>query len=162
MKEIKLSQQGKHKGKYVALVDDEDYEYLNQWRWRAWRCGNTHYVVRRERNPNKFIQMHRIILNTPDDMQVDHRDRNGLNNQKSNIRNCYNSDNQHNKISWAVSGFKGVYLNKYKMKSIRFRAMIQINRKTIHLGYFNTPEEAAKIYDKAAIENFGEFARTNF
>lgn len=156
MKEIKLTQ-----GK-VALIDDEDYDRLNQWRWYAWRCGNTYYAVRKKKNPTIFILMHRLILDTPSDMQVDHKDRNGLNNQKSNIRNCNNSDNQHNKIGWSKSGFKGVYLNTYKRKTIKFRAMIQNDGKYLHLGYYDTAEDAARAYDKAALIYFGEFARTNF
>jgi hypothetical protein len=118
--------------------------------------------VRHEKNPTKFILMHREILNTPENMDVDHKNRNGLDNQRLNIRNCSNAENQHNKIGWGKLGLKGVYLNTYKMKSIRFRAVIQVNKKYIHLGYFNTAEEAAREYDKAAINYFGEFARTNY
>lgn len=163
MKEIELGKQGsKHKGQFVALVDDEDFEYLNNFNWHAWKSGNVWYAIRKEKYPYRFILMHRVILNTPIGTQVDHADRNGLNNQKNNIRNCNSTENQHNKVGWSKSGFKGVYLVKYKTNPIRYRACIQINNKFIHLGYYNTAEEAAKEYDRVALLHFGSFARTNY
>ena len=87
MKQIKLSQQGKNKGKYVVLVDDEDFEYLNQWRWCAVKYTHTYYAVRYDK---KRISMHRLILDVPQNKLTDHRDSNGLNNQIKNIRPCTN------------------------------------------------------------------------
>lgn len=150
MKEIKLS-----KG-YAALVDDEDFEYLNQWKWYVYIDRSYKYAIRRDRNTGKRIKMHRIILNAPDNMLVDHIDHNGLNNQKTNIRLCTNSQNQWN-MKGRRNGFKGVSIDKY-----RFRSSIKYQGKTIHLGNFKTEIEAAIAYDKKAKELFGEFAYLNF
>ena len=85
MKEIILTQG------QVALVDDEDFEYLNQWKWCAIKSRKTYYTTRTIYIPCKMtVIMHRIIMNTPLDMTVDHIDHNGLNNQKYNLRICTN------------------------------------------------------------------------
>lgn len=95
MKEIKLSQSGKHKGKYVALVDDWNYEWLNQWKWNVQKSKYTYYARRyvRTKSGITIIFMHRLIMKTPDNLQCDHKNKNGLNNQEYNLRNCTNGQN---------------------------------------------------------------------
>ena len=95
MKEIKLSKNGwKYRGKYVALVDDADYEWLNEYNWKVMIRKHTNYAYRYENG--KFIYIHRVIMTTPDNLEVDHLDCNGLNNQKHNLRNCTRKENHNN------------------------------------------------------------------
>ncbi len=157
MKEIKLTQ-----GK-IALVDDEDFEYLNQFKWYILKGKYTNYVCMVENN--KTILMHRIIMNTPINMEVDHIDHNGLNCQRYNMRICTHSQNSANRGSRksrskyrGVSFLKQVYKNKVRTYIV---ADIRKNNKTIHLGYFKTEEDAALAYNKAAIYYHKEFANIN-
>jgi hypothetical protein len=150
MKKIKLTQ-----GKF-ALVDDDDFDYLNQWKWYAHKNGYVFYAGRAL--GGKSIKMHRTILNNPVGMEVDHRNGNGLDNQRKNLRVATRTQNHANvaKLKNNTSGFKGVSYNKASKK---FHAYIRTggkNSKTI--GYFETAEEASFAYKKAAVEIFGEFA----
>ncbi len=165
MKEIHLTQ-----GK-IALVDDDNYDFLMQWKWFARKHRNTYYATRYngrlngKQRPN--IQMHREILNATQGVQVDHEDHNGLNNQKYNIRLCTNSQNQQNKTSWGKSRFKGVCVsfvrgkNDKQKKYKTITAYINIDKKRKGLGSFATEELAAIAYNNAAKELFGEFANLN-
>ena len=163
MKEIKLTQ-----GK-VALVDDVDYDVLNQFKWFAHKGGddNTYYAGRSIKiNGNyKQIWMHRIIMETPNNLQVDHIDHNGLNNQRSNLRNCTHHQNHMNLINYGISKYRGVsyFADPIGHKRIKkIRATITLNNKIIYIGLFKTEEEAARAYDAKAKELFGEFANLNF
>lgn len=154
MKEIQLTQ-----GK-VALVDDEDFERLNQWKWRALHNRNTYYAIR---NAKKFllrtiVYMHREIMNVQNDMMIDHADSNGLNNCKSNLRICNNSQNMQNrkKPITNTSGYKGV-----TRSGKRWRAYVAVNGIKKYLGTFDNPEQAAQVYEKEAKLSYKEFARTN-
>lgn len=159
MKTIGLSQ-----GK-VALVDDADYEWLNQWRWSASKAGYTFYAIRKTRTANgakTSEQMHRLILGLMpgDDRQCDHRDGNGLNNQRSNLRTCTITENNVNsrKRKAGTSSYKGVYRNRNYPK---WQSRIRVNGKLIYLGSFESEIEAARIYDLAALQHYGDFALTN-
>jgi len=145
----------------VALIDDEDYDLIKKYKW----CTSNyhgHYYAATEVN-NRTIKMHRLILNVPEYLDVDHIDNNGLNNQKSNIRICTASQNAMNtkKHSDARSKYKGVWICK-DGKTFRIRAGIRVNNKLINLGTFKNEEQAARAYDDAAIKYFGEFANINF
>jgi hypothetical protein len=155
MKEIPLTQ-----GE-VARVSDHRFDYLKQYRWFPKREGNTIYARRQE--GNKTIFMHCEIMNASDDVEVDHWDGDGLNNVDENLRVCTGSQNQANRKlnSNSTSGFKGVSLTGNSYKN-RYKAEIRVSGKKIYLGSFETKEDAARAYDTAAKELFGEFARTNF
>ncbi len=151
-------------GKY-ALIDDEDFDYFNNWKWYASKSKRTFYAKRNVYTNKKgtTIKMHREILGLTkeDKIQVDHKDGNGLNNQKSNLRIVTQNENQHNsrKRKDNTSGYKGVSWDKRNKKWV---TQIYFQDKQNFLGYFNDKIEAAKAYDKKAIELFGEFAKTNF
>jgi hypothetical protein len=158
VKEILLSQ-----GR-VALVDDEDFEYLNQWKWSYFKCGTMAYAARQTPRPDrKTILMHRVILDIMGKAMVDHADRNGLNNQRYNLRKCNKSQNSANskKIANTASKYKGVSPSGNTYKNI-WRAEIQVMGKGVNLGYYQTQEEAAHAYDTGAKKYFGEFANPNF
>ena len=160
MRKIKLSQQGQiNKGKFVALIDDEDYEYLNQFKWCVFNNRYTFYAGRwiHEKGRRKLILLHREIMNTAIGLQVDHRDHNGLNCQRSNLRNCTRAENLRNVKARGNHKYKGVYrCRKY------FLAQISINGKIKHLGNFKIEEDAAKKFDEMAKIYHGEFANLNF
>lgn len=158
MKKIELTQ-----GK-VTQVDDEDYGWLNQWKWYAIKHRNTFYATRHRKIINdkkrSLVRIHRLIINAPKGIDVDHFDTDGLNNQRCNIRLCTNQQNCMNRKPQknATSIYKGVVWRK---DHDIWAAQIGFNRKNIHLGYFDFESKAAFAYNKAAIELFGEFARLN-
>ena len=153
MKEIKLTQG------LVALVDDEDYEWLNQWKWYALKSCNTYYATRvvRKNTICTRIAMHRLIMGNPPCI-VDHVDTDGLHNYRSNLRECTKSQNGMNRLPNKNSIYKGVRKSPTKGK---WRGMIQVDGKCICLGTFNTKKDVAIAYNNAAIKYFGEFARLN-
>jgi HNH endonuclease len=154
MREIRLTQ-----GK-VALVDDADFERVSRYKWSAWWSGwNWYATTHKPRPSHERIYMHRFIIDAPKGIKVDHKDRDGLNNQRENIRLATNPQNSQNTgLSLAnTSGYKGVARFREK-----WQAGIKVNYHRIHLGHFNTAEEAARAYDSKARELFGEFAKTNF
>lgn len=152
-REIPLTQ-----GKF-AIVDDADYEYLMQWKWCANFQHGIWYAVRTVRPT--LIRMHRIILDAPSGIVVDHRDGNGLNNSRSNIRLCTTSQNLHNisRIKGSSSTYKGVSWCKSRQV---WEAQIKCNGISKYLGRFADELEAAKAYDEAARILHGKFARLNF
>jgi len=153
------------KGKY-AIVDVEDYEWLNNFKWHsrvnAWTC----YASRSEKDPATgryvTVRMHRLILGAPENLFVDHINGNGLDNRKANLRiaTCaQNNWNRANAKGRGRSGYVGVY---WAENAGRWRAQISVQHKKIHLGYFDSKEAAARAYDTAATKYRKEFARTNF
>lgn len=156
MKEIQLTQ-----GK-VALVDDADFDWLNQWKWYARKEKHTFYAVRGQfTNGNlKIIRMHRLITGAPDGSIADHRDGNGLNNQRFNLRVCTPAENTRNRriTPNKTSGFKGVYWHRQDCKWV---AKIKVNGKNISLGSFTDLQDAVKTYNEAAIKYHGDFACLN-
>ncbi len=157
MKQIKLT-----RDKY-ALVDDENFKYLNQFKWHCVPGRYTWYAARGVGpfKKQKKIYMQYAVINIPIGMIVDHVNKNGLDNQKENLRICTRSQNSHNyKIPRNnTSGFKGVFFDKQWNK---WRAAIRINYKRFYLGSFENKIEAARSYDMAAKQYHGEFANLNF
>lgn len=143
----------------VTLVDDADYEYLVRYKWwllsSKTRIAPWKYAVRQIRIDGKktTIYMHHVIMNAK---PVDHIDRNGLNNQRDNLRPASEHQNQGNRIGWTnkrSSRYKGVFPEKHK-----WYAAIAGMR----IGVFDTEAQAAMAYNAAAIEYFGkEFAKEN-
>jgi hypothetical protein len=155
MKTIPLSQ-----GK-VALVDDEDFERISTYRWNLLRCRNIMYA--QCHLTDRTVLMHRLVMNAPKGMNVDHRDQDGLNNQKSNLRVCTHTQNlQHmaKKIT-ARSGFKGVHCNPAKYPINPWCARIQVIGKRLELGQYPSAELAASAYNNAAVKHFGQYASLN-
>ena len=160
MKTIPLTQ-----GK-VAIVDDRDYKWLSQFKWRAQKSGkrpDSFYAVRNVtiNKRRTTIQMHRQIMDPPQGVEIDHRNNNGLDNRRCNLRFCTRSQNMANSRGHRrrFSSFKGVSFHKeYK----KWRAIITQNKKNHHLGFFRSQVRAAKAYDDKAKELFGEFANPNF
>lgn len=160
MKQIQLS------WGQTALVDDEDFDFLNQWKWQAQPSRGTYYAVRHGKRVNgkrEQIRMHRVILSLKNSIQIgDHKDRNGLNNQKNNLRVVTVHQNNFNKSGHknAKSRFKGV---SWFQSPKKWGARIRLNsKKQIFIGLFNSEEEAAKGYDLVAPLYHGEFAYINF
>lgn len=162
MKEIELTQGKK------ALVDDADFEHLNQFNWCAHRLRSGQYRADRNVGGSKKARseelMHwAVIGKPPKGLYVDHIDGNPLNNQRSNLRFATNAQNQanrgpskHNKLG--IKGVCKVYFNGNTKKRPFYRAQIKSNKKVRHIGYFKTPEQAQKAYLEAARKYHGEFA----
>lgn len=145
-----------------AVVDDRDYARLSRHVWTRHPKGHAQRVTTRNGRV-VTIYMHRDILGVTDPkVQVDHRDRNKLNNRRKNLRAATNGQNQMNraKLAAAASRFKGV---TFKPRNIGkpWLARISHDRRRVHLGYFATEREAAVAYNRAAAKLFGRFARLN-
>ena len=169
MKKIELWKNKDELSDKVAIIDDEDYErvveairYKNGMpgKWYAHETSNGYcYAV----NGNRRNSVHRVVMNAPPDMDVDHINGDRLDNRKQNLRVCTRAQNSSNKKLRrdSQSGFKGVY----QRKSGRYQAYIGIPGtagKHETLGIYDTAEEAARVRDRRAIELQGEFAYTNF
>jgi hypothetical protein len=164
MKEIKL-----RNSEAVALVSDEDFEYLNTV---GWSMDDRGYVIPTSRiRPGVFVQlcpMHRIVVERvigkiPDDMEVDHKSRNKLDMTRENLRVCTSLQNARNRGKLRLvngeSKYKGVH--RVNSRTRPWRAQIAVDGLNKHLGTFVTEIAAAAAYNKAAIELFGEFAYLN-
>lgn len=155
MKLIPLTQ-----GKFT-MVDDEDFEWLNQWSWRYVDKG---CASRMETDPiikkQIIIYMSRFILNAPPYLLVDHEDRDKLNNQRYNLRFCVKGQNNTNRRS--AKNSSSIYLGvSWAKNRKKWRACIRYNKKAHSIGYFSDEKEAARAYDLEAIIHHGEFANLN-
>ena len=154
--EIPLSQ-----GK-VALIDDKDLELLGG---RKWSCNGTGYALAKING--RLVYMHRLITSAPSDQHVDHINGNTTDNRRSNLRLCLAANNHANKPKWQrASAGKTGHPNYKGIKRVKgattWEAQITPRGVRLYLGTFPTPEEAARAYDAAARQHFGEFARLNF
>jgi hypothetical protein len=141
-----------------ALIDTEDYDRVIP---HTWYLHGGKYAVFHTRKLG-MVLLHRFILGITDPLiEVDHRDLDGLNCCKDNLRIATHQENQRNRTKYRcnTTGYKGVFRNSSTSK---WRAMITVNGKNVHLGYFIHIVDAAKAYDAAASKYFGEFARLNF
>lgn len=156
---IKLS-----RSRYSVIVDADKYEWLNQWKWGITKIGKVYYALRTTRNENNIrALMHRFVLGLKkgQKQEVDHINHNGLDNRLANLRICTHRQNLQNSLPRknTSSKYKGVCWHKRPQKWV---VNIKCGHKLLHLGYYDTEIEAAKAYDRAAKEYFGEFAYTNF
>lgn len=143
----------------IILIDEEYAYLLFRHKWYLSRENHGRYVVRTQRQNKKqiMISLHREIMNFPIGKQVDHINGNRLDNRKCNLRICSISENLKNqkRRNDNTSNYKGVYWNKEMNK---WRALISVNNKRKHLGYYVTPELAYAAYCEAAKKYHGEFA----
>lgn len=145
-----------------TIVDEADFQRVSGQKWNArWSGADWPYAVSSvfARGPNCKVLLHRLIADSEPDMLVDHINTITLDNRRSNLRICTLAQNNSNKKkrSGTKVPFKGVSVIKG-----RFQAKIGVEYKSIYLGLFETPFEAALAYDAAAKKHFGEFARLNF
>lgn len=154
MKEIPLSQ-----GKF-ALIDDEDFELVSKYKWHISKKGYARTEPGKKKKINTAIPLHRLIMNAPAGVMVDHKDLDKLNNQKSNLRIATFTQNNRNVgiRKDNTSGFKGVLWNR---KSGKWQARIRVDKKQIHLGFSNNIILVAKMYNEGAKKYFGEYAYLN-
>lgn len=142
-----------------TIIDEEDFKIIKGYKWFAHK-NKTRIYVDASKN-GKMIRMHRLIMNAKPYEQVDHINGNCLDNRKVNLRLCSNKENTRNRTRLNknnTSGFKGVSWYKWYNKWL---AQIKVDYKTKTLGYFESKEDAAKAYNKAAKKYFNKFANIN-
>ncbi|MEN6426345.1 MAG: HNH endonuclease [Phycisphaerales bacterium] len=140
----------------AALVDLADFLWLCEFKWRAMRVGCKFYACRSERGLT--VLMHRLIMQPAPGMVVDHKNENGLDNRRINLRVCTQAQNRYNSRPHGnKSGFKGVY-----PQGDKWYGVVEHKGKQHYVGSFLDPAEAARARDRKAIHLFGEFAWLNF
>lgn len=141
----------------IALIDDADHDLVLQYTWCAQRIRKRWYAV--TGTGGQFVSMHRVIMNASTGEQIDHRNGDGLDNRRENLRFCTSAQQAYNKGPQPYkrhSQFKGV---TWAARSQKWKAQIMQDGVNYHLGLFDREEDAADAYRTAAIERFGEFAR---
>ena len=153
-------------GKQTVLYDAEDAHLIEPYIWSVARGGNTLYVKRNGnwRKRESGTLMHRDIMKPNKDMVIDHINHNGLDNRRINLRICTKAQNECNRPAQKKNptGFKGVSDARAYSSINPYMAKIAKRGKQYYLGYYATPEEAARAYDAKAKELHGEFAYLNF
>jgi len=147
-------------GEQIILIDDSDFELIKDYSLSLFKYRNNLYIRTSWINGKRFL-LHRFIMNAPDNLMVDHINHNTLDNRRSNLRICTNQENRQNSIKHKISKrckYKGVYRMSDEGK---YYATIRFENKNIYLGTFENIIDAAKSYNKSAIEFFGEYANLN-
>ena len=142
--------------RHKFIIDEDEVNTYKNYCFVLHKDGYVQVSSRKEGKKGKLL--HRLIMNVEDPkVQVDHINGNGLDNRKSNLRLCCNSQNQMNKgkTKLNTTGFKGVCFHKLTQK---YQATVSLNKKQIYLGLFDTAEEAHQAYCKRATELHKEFA----
>jgi hypothetical protein len=147
-----------------TMVDSADYYKFGHFKWYVCGSGTSYYAVRSAKTgkrKTKIIRLHREIMEAPANRLVDHKNNDGLDNRRENLRLATHSENCCNrqKKSNTTSRFIGVSFIKAKK---RWRVATKYHGKTIFIGYYDDEVEAARAYDRAALKYHGEFARLNF
>lgn len=149
-------------GDYKVLVDELDYIKISHYKWSICNHGyaTTHLPRTKDGKPRKHLLMHRLIMDAVAREEIDHINGDKLDNRKSNLRRCTRSENKANVglKSTNQTGVKGVNFDRF---TGRWLARITVRGKQYNLGRYNNIEDAAKAYNKAAINHFGSFARLN-
>jgi hypothetical protein len=139
-----------------AKVSPEDFERASHRRWYAVKRGRKVPTLYAESAAHPQVLMHRFIVDCPKGFVVDHINGDGLDNRRSNLRICSQRENSRNRVG--ANGYCGV---SWKADCGRWRARIMVDRREISLGVFDTPEQAAEAYNRAAIKHYGQFAKLN-
>ena len=170
-KEIMIN--SKKHGTVTVLLDEEDWDKVKDYKWHISSRGYVRTTIMDPRGRTLIrngyvcaksanLFMHRLILNTPKDLQTDHINGNKADNRKSNLRACTNAQNGQNKKPYKCkSGYKGVSPVPNSKRN-PWKASIRVEGKKIHIGVFTTAEKAARAYDNRATKEWGEFAYLNF
>lgn len=145
----------------VALIDALDASLVGRWSWRGVQKSNTYYAKRSMRiagsSKSSTQSMHRLIMNPPEGMVVDHINGNGLDNRRSNLRVCTQGENLRcKKVVKSSTGVRGVSLTR---NGERYVAQCSLNGRSKVIGVFDTLAEASEAYYRRAREIHGDFAR---
>lgn len=145
---------------FFATIDAVDLPLVESLTWCVHITPTNRYAESRQNN--RLVTMHRLVMGAKKGDEVDHRDENGLNNRRNNLRFCTSSQNKCNRTKPAAAGtsrFRGV---SWDTQTGRWRAQIMMGKKHRRIGRFKSEDEAAKAYDTAARKIHGVFARLNF
>lgn len=146
----------------TATFDDEDFELISRFKWSALKIGNSFYAVTntsRKLGKRKVLYMHRVITGVQGREEIDHINRNGLDNRKENLRVCTHKENMQNQVKMCGSSrFKGV---SWDSSNKKWASHIRVENKTKYLGEYTSESDAAIAYNEAAKNYFEEFACLN-
>jgi hypothetical protein len=152
----------------VALVDDEDFDRVRQYTWYGHRARSKDITsvvtkIRGADGKQKNVFLHRLIMNPPKGMFIDHINHDVFDNRKENLRICTKQQNSYNSRWKNSNGYKGVHKRKEDEfnRTKLYRARISVDGKRVSLGSYETAEDAARAYNEAALKYHGEFALLN-